>query len=91
MAMQQGETPISVLVKPLIAASNFRKAFALAKDQHDAMSQFKTDLQTAYDKLSGTDRTALTADFSNTPESFNGVMSFCVVTLGEIFQEEFLV
>jgi hypothetical protein len=76
-------------VKPLITASNFRKAFALAKDQLDEMSQFRTDVQTAYDKISGTDQTALSAAFSNTPESFNRVMSFCFVTLGEIFQEKF--
>ena len=41
--------------------------------------------------MSGTagDRTALPADFSNTFESFNRVMGFCGMTLGEIFQEEF--
>ncbi len=53
------------------------------------MSPFRTDVQTAYDKISGTDQTALSAAFSNTPESFNRVMSFCFVTLGEIFQEKF--
>lgn len=42
-----------------ITASNFRKAFALAKDQLDEMSQFRTDVQTAYDQMSGTDQTAL--------------------------------
>ena len=82
-------TPISAFVKPLVRASSFRKAFALAKDQQDEMTKFKIDVQTAYDKLSGTDQTALSAAFANTPESFNCVMSFCVVTLGEIFQEEF--
>jgi hypothetical protein len=82
-------TPISAFVKPLVRASSFRKAFALAKDQQDEMTKFKIDVQTAYDKLSGADQTALSAAFANTPESFNCVMSFCVVTLGEIFQEEF--
>ena len=81
---------ISVFAKPHIASSVFRKAFALANDdQQDRMAQFRTDVQSAYENISAIDRTALSADFTNTPESFNKVMGFCFVTLGEIFQEEF--
>ena len=80
---------ISVFAKPLIASSIFRKAFAVANDQQDRMAQFRTNVQMAYENMCAIDRTALSADFTNTPESFNKVMGFCFVTLGEIFQAEF--
>lgn len=84
-----GMERMSLFVKPHIGSSNFRKAFALAKDQQDAMTQFRKDVQTAFDSMSDIDQTALSANFTNTPQSFNEAMSFCMVTLGEIFQEEF--
>jgi hypothetical protein len=83
------EQPISVFVKPLIASSNFRTVFSLAKDLHDEMARFRIFVQTGYDKMGENGRASLSAAFVNTPESFDRVLSLCFVTIGEIFNQEF--